>query len=308
MCHSREGANPAVLLHRIEHGTGFPLARERRNVFSAAAPSATGATPSRPRYPVGVKRRIPHQPGAEHEPHLSSRPIVPDDSNCRDEEPVRASSVDPQPAEFSASDEPALGWAKLDRSKIPGFAEDMLDRTARTTVWHRVGVAVGVLLLAGPFAIGGAFFEGFFGPGTGWGALVLVIVGPVTEEMLKIGLILYLAERRPWLLLGAASILALGAGGGLAFGAMENLVYLKVYFPGAGPELSVWRWSITMPMHVICSTIAAGGVVRMWRFVRREHRPAPTSLAFPWLVTAMVIHGGYNAVALILSMTGIDPV
>jgi hypothetical protein len=102
-------------------------------------------------------------------------------------------------------------------------------------------------------------------------------------------------------------IIACGAASGLLFGAIENLLYIHVYFPDAGPELARWRWMVTMPMHAACSTIAAVGVAVMWRRVMREGAPARIADAFPWIVAAMLIHGANNALAILLSVFGVDP-
>jgi hypothetical protein len=45
----------------------------------------------------------------------------------------------------------------------------------------------------------------------------------------------------------------------------------------------------------------------MWRRVMTEREPARISHAFPWIVAAILMHGVYNAFAVLLSVTGLEP-
>jgi RsiW-degrading membrane proteinase PrsW (M82 family) len=100
---------------------------------------------------------------------------------------------------------------------------------------------------------------------------------------------------------------AIGAAAGFSFAAIENWIYLNIYFPDHGPDLVQWRWTAGVALHVGCSIIAAWGVAKMWRAVVTTRRPADLSIAFGCIVTAILIHGAYNAFAVIIEVAGIGP-
>jgi hypothetical protein len=253
-----------------------------------------------------MRRRIDHNPDVSHEPHLRGRDADPEDCDMLEDEPARASEVQPGTYEESVSDEPSLSWRKFDRQQTPGFAEHlerMRNETSPAVQWL---VVLGAALFAGPFAVFGAFFKAVVGE-QGWGYIAVVVIGPVIEEMLKVVCAIWLVERKPWLLPGMGAIILIGATAGLSFAAIENWVYLNVYFPDHGPDLVQWRWTAGVALHVGCSIIAAWGVAKMWRAVIITRRPADLSIAFGWIVTAILIHGVYNAVAVIIEIAGIGP-
>ena len=257
-----------------------------------------------------ARGRHDHRHDVDQEPHLRPGAAFADESNRLEDEPVRASRIDPDPrddpSDSAVSDEPSLGWRVFDRTTHPGYAEMLRERLARTPFGRKLFIMIGAALFAGPFAVFGAFFKAAAGEG-GWGYLAVVVVGPVLEEMLKIACVLWLVERRPWLIIGPWSIVAVGAVGGLSFAAIENLVYLNIYFPEHTRDLVVWRWSIGTTLHTGCSIIAALGIAKMWRAVIRDARPADLTIAFPWLAAAMLIHGAYNGFAVAIGLLGYGP-
>lgn len=248
----------------------------------------------------------------EREPHLRG-PSRLDDCDRLDEEPARASAVPDEGVADdggrSVSDEPALLWAGLDDEQHRGFRAHLAERIAATPAWLKWLTIMGMALVAGPFAVFGAFFKAAAGEG-GWGYMAVVVVGPVLEEMLKIAAILWIVERKPWLVPMAGNgvaILIVGLVGGLAFAAIENWVYLNIYFPDPSGELVMWRWTVGPALHMGCSFLAAMGVARMWRRTMAEGKPAEVAIAFPWLVTAMIVHGAYNAFAVLLAILNLGP-
>lgn len=258
-----------------------------------------------------------HDPSVFREPHLLGTPIDLAAGDRLDEEPVRAGPGGGLEAESSARDEPSLAWRGEALAGIGGYADHLAERGRGTSSAMRALVFAGIVVVAGPAAILGALWSSL-GLGGGLGYLAVTVTGPVVEEMAKVAVVLWVVERKPWLLgavsptrarqvTGTASIIAAGLAGGLLFGAIEYAIYLKVYFPDRGEELAAWRWGVTMPMHALCSTVAAVGVARMWRRVMAERRPARISDAFPWIVAAILIHGLYNSCAVLLSVTGLEP-
>ncbi len=155
-------------------------------------------------------------------------------------------------------------------------------------------------LAAGPFAVLGALL----GTGDALLAIVLItVVGPVTEEIMKIALPLWVVERRPYLFRNSAQIALCGAFSGLAFAALENVLYLEIRIPNPPAALVQWRWTVCVALHMGCSRIAAMGVQRVWRETMQSLTRPKLALAMPYVVTAIVVHGSYNALAVLLEYT-----
>lgn len=253
-----------------------------------------------------MTKRSHHDHGIHAEPHL--RPAAPTPTPGQDlaDEPhlrpaAAAPAADTEPSDQGVADEPALRWAKMDPVRFPAYADQVRRRHAETPAWKKLLATLAAVLIAGPLAVGGTVL----GPGFGVGLLGIVVVGPVVEEVMKVAWVLYLAERRPWLLSGGGAIILVGAAAGLAFGAIENVLYIYVYFPDAD-GLAAYRWGVTMPLHAAWSTLAAVGVSRSWRRIMQTGERSAAAVG-PWLVAAIVLHGGYNAAATILEAFEILP-
>jgi hypothetical protein len=234
------------------------------------------------------------------------RPVDPEQADALGDEPVRADGVDEsmQPDEErgnSVRDEPSLAWSGVAQADGTGFAGMLDERLASTGCVARWMTVLLLALGAGPFGVFAALWTGLAGDG-GIGSLSILVTAPALEEMTKIALLLWVVERKPWLLPSAGAVVLTGFLSGAVFGAIENVIYLEVYFPDQAQEIAPWRWLATAPMHAIASTIAAIGVARAWRGVMRDRTPARLALAFPWIVTAMVLHGAFNVLAVLLEL------
>jgi hypothetical protein len=177
------------------------------------------------------------------------------------------------------------------------YARWLLRGRERTTPALSWGWTLLLALLAGPWAILGAFWgisEGALG------MLGVAVIGPVLEETMKIAAAAYVLERRPFLFRSPAQILVCAAGAGLAFAAIENLMYLHVYIAEPSAALAAWRWSVCIALHVGCSLVAGMGLVRVWRGIFENHRPADLGRGTGLLVAAIVIHGVYNTAVSVL--------
>ncbi|MFO7901358.1 MAG: PrsW family glutamic-type intramembrane protease [Pirellulaceae bacterium] len=177
-------------------------------------------------------------------------------------------------------------------------------------------------LLAVPGVFAGMFINrtSFLGP---------IVAGPLMEEILKPAGIVILLTRRPYLKLkGIVGILA-GAFSGLTFAAIENLIYLEIYVPEHDRRYVVWRWTVCVGVHVICSAVVGYGLARGsgLRAARdaEEFRLLPAHLldqprersgvfqgpSFICLLIAVVLHGAYNLAAFLLPFghfaAGIEP-
>ncbi|MDF3128017.1 PrsW family glutamic-type intramembrane protease [Kiritimatiellaeota bacterium B1221] len=165
-----------------------------------------------------------------------------------------------------------------------------------TRIWVRTLL---LSLLAGPLAI----LTTFFTQHPGAGILLLVVAGPVIEEMGKVLLPLMVMEKNPAKFSSRMQLLACAVAGGLAFGCIENLLYLHVYIQDASPALIRWRWTVCLFLHTGCSFIAGCGLAKSWRESVSEMQPPKFESAMPLLLTAVIIHGSYNFIALFLNAT-----
>ena len=259
---------------------------------------------------TGYMKDAEHDPSVFQEPQMRKGGFAADAS----EEAARAKIDSEQAAEASEDarvehtvwDEPGLS---------PELAGEMPEgdvdyyhwlqrrriQTSQATCWW---VTLGVILLSGPWALLGAFLSGYFGLDQGDTLTVaLVVFGPVTEEMMKIAVALYVIEKRPFLFKSPVQIFVGVLAGALVFAGVENLLYIHVYIPEPSAELIQWRWTVCVALHVCCSFIAAIGLVRIWRGTWERFRRPELSRAFPYILVAVIVHGVYNAFAVGLSST-----
>ena len=108
-------------------------------------------------------------------------------------------------------------------------------------------------------------------------------------------------EKKPYLFRFSMQIAFCVLASGFTFAFVENLLYLKVYIPQASAFLVWWRWTICVAMHMGCSLIAGLGLMRIWKNARARCARPRLSLGYPYLLTAIVIHGAYNGLAVLLS-------
>lgn len=130
--------------------------------------------------------------------------------------------------------------------------------------------------------------------------IALTIVGPLTEEVMKTAAVLWVVEKRPFLFRSPLQIMGCVVAAGLCFAVIENLLYLKVYVSDPSDELIRWRWTVCVALHVGCTTVAGIGVMRIWKTTMSNLTPPQLPLGAPFLVAAVVIHGSYNALAVLL--------
>ncbi len=251
-----------------------------------------------------MARRNPEH-SVTREPHLQGDGAPrPDASEARAARVLRDEGPDEQQAaEQSVWEEPTLSpaLARPPEGDVPRI-QLLRRRRGQVSAARSWAVTLGLALAAAPFAITGLFLGG---GGTIFSVMAIVVFGPVAEEMMKVALPLYVAERRPYLFRGRAQIAACGLASGLAFAAVENLLYLNVYIPEPSSLLVQWRWSVCVALHTGCTLVCSLGVMRVWQ---AAWTPGPASLgraaerAYPYAVAAAVIHGAYNGLMVLLSM------
>lgn len=201
-------------------------------------------------------------------------------------------------AENSVWDEPATNHSLTgppDPYSVTWFGY-YLTQVAKTPISMTWLVTLLILIAAGPLAIVGTLITG--SGRNAW--LMFVVMGPTIEEILKIALPLWVVEKKPWLFSNSLQILLCGVVAGLMFAVIENLIYLYVYVPDPSDLLVIWRWTVCVVLHTGCSMIAALGVIAIRRgMLERESRPQ-LSDGSKWIVAAIVIHGSYNFIAILI--------
>lgn len=279
-------------------------------------------------------------PSIEHEPHLSGRPAKGDPSEDavarrRLAWPLSDSAAEENLARHSVYDEPDIfpgraaevieqDWScsacgynlrglptghrcpecahiELYRPPPPGEASfgawyaRRKEAVSSRRTWATIGLA---MILGGPWAVVGAMWNWM---PTLWGP---VVMGPATEEVMKIALIALVIEKRPYLFAGSWQIRLAAIGGALGFVIVENLLYLTVYIASPSLGLVLWRWTVCVGLHLGCTLIAVLGLIRVWEDVAREERPPQMSRAIGPLVLAIVLHGAYNGLVMISDWVG----
>jgi hypothetical protein len=239
-----------------------------------------------------------HDPSIEHEPHLRNVEHLADVSEERASRSLGDETARDDSADHTVWDEPTLsaelsGTAGDDQVTYARWLARRLAETSATKSWLTTLL---VVLVAGPWGIFGALFGG---NGLSFNVALVTIVGPVTEEIMKIAVALWIVERRPYLFKSIAQILLCAAAGGAAFALIENLMYLYVYIPNHSFSLAAWRWTVCVGLHVNCSFVAGVGLARIWdNAIRNLHRPQ-LGLGMAWFATAIAGHGLYNAAVVV---------
>ena len=190
------------------------------------------------------------------------------------------------------------------RTDLPTFSSIYRERLAETTDSQRWVAVVLAIIVAGPFAILGAFV-GAGGTASFAILLVVVAIGPLAEEVLKASGALYLAEQRPWLVPAGWVLPLITLAAGLVFATIENLVYLNIYIPDPTPDLIRWRWIAGPILHGGASLIAGLGVRRMWTVTDRSGIVPRFRDAAPYLIAAVVVHGLYNLTVTLLEVADV---
>lgn len=192
---------------------------------------------------------------------------------------------------------------------IPAAAvtyERWLDEGVRETTGARSAI-VGLLLalLSGPWAVVATLVSQFGSEAAGVGSILAIcLVGPLLEEVLKASGLLWVIEKRPYLLRDRRQILFSAAMSGFCFAAMENFLYLKVYIADPTRELALWRWTICVLLHVGCTSISGYGLARVWERTMSGRTRPNLGLASPFMVAAIVCHAAYNTAMVVLEVSG----
>ena len=195
----------------------------------------------------------------------------------------------------SVANEP---W-QTDAATGPSFTEWLtrkrIEVSRAGSLWYTLLAA----LVAGPFAIMGAFVAGHQGVVQ---TVYILLVGPIVEELLKQSGMIYLLERKPFRIFSAGQFVFAAAVSALIFATLENLMYIHVYALATDVKdpqsFAQFRWTVCTALHVSCSVVASLGLIRVWRQMSLRGEPADLAYGYPLFATAMVMHSMYNGAAM----------
>ena len=196
------------------------------------------------------------------------------------------------------ADEPALAW-------LGGTLAGRDDAWTPAAPWRQAAAAVAAAFAAGPFAVVSALVLNSTSA-LGFGALILIVViGPLTEELVKGAAAIHLVERRPHLVASGWVLVVIGLVSGLVFAALENVWYLVILVDEPSRELVRWRWVFGPLVHGTGSVLVGIGAARAWRAAEPKRAWPEFATIRPWIVAAAVVHGTANAASLVLSALGV---
>lgn len=277
-----------------------------------------------------------HDPGIEHEPHVKNggRPSTPDPTESKTDQTLEReaqqggndrlaviNSVTEEPFPLTSTGNPNAASAGRHCARCGydmrggvypacpecgfdptvGYAAYLKDRLANTPPSVQRSVFFLVLLTSGVLSVLGTLL-GQFIRGTEWGLLAYAVSAPVYEELMKVMVVLMLIELRPYIFRYAWVIWVCTLGSAATFATLENLLYLNIYIKDPSAGIMLWRWTVCSALHVGCTAIVTVGLVRMWRTSIRHLRPPSAADTYPYMVAAMVVHGSYNALAVVFEI------
>ncbi len=224
-------------------------------------------------------------------------------------EPPQGSTIEYQDRlqhiEHSICDEPALAGSNIKTGNTLSYEYWLADKWQATSTSFTWLITISIALVAGPFAVIAVFFNAFTNQIAYVGAFNLIVFGPMVEEIMKIALVYYIVEKKPYLFHSYWQIIVASLAGGLLFAIIENYLYLNVYIKDPTESIIHWRWTVCTMLHVSGSAIASLGLVKMWLdILERKARPR-LELAYPFIIAAMILHGCYNAGALAIQIAGV---
>ena len=178
----------------------------------------------------------------------------------------------------------------------------------RSQTRRGTGIATAIVcaLAGGLFAVISSMFGtspgGFMGTNL---PLLTIVFGPIVEETMKVAAASYVIEVKPYLFQRRTQVYFSAIGAAAVFAAIENLLYIFVYLQDPSEALILFRWTVCVALHMGCTSIVAIRLASVWAQAAHEFRRPRITDLFPALVTAIIIHGIYNAGAIGLERT--DP-
>ena len=180
--------------------------------------------------------------------------------------------------------------------------QDSVETSPARTPAYQYILTVLLALVGGLLGIIGAIFQE---AQTTFTYVLLPFIGaPIIEEALKpSGLYLALLWW-PRALRNQVFTAVLCALSGLVFGIIESFVYVTLYVDDPSDEYVVFRFSVPLGLHALASYLVGLGInerILDWAAGRSKLSKASRN----FYIAAVVLHGAYNTIAVILEVTGI---
>lgn len=261
-------------------------------------PEAPGSNDGESRRP----RHSPSDPSVLAEPWMQKATFQPATNASYGPASDQPGSVAP---EHSVWDEPGLSQelsGELPADAVTWFRY-YCEQKRRTSAGKSWLVTCAVILFAGPAAIFGTILSSKAG---NFPIVYYSILGPTIEELMKLAIVLWIVETRPWYFRSSIQILTCMVMSGLIFAAVENVLYLEWSILDPSPELAHWRWTVCVALHTSCCTVAGCGASSIWRNFQTEERPPRMQDGAKWIITAITIHGLYNFSMIMVELFKID--
>lgn len=194
---------------------------------------------------------------------------------------------------LSACGAPAAAGPAAESESLPATAASDLARIGLQAL------AVTLALLGGALGLIVAAFQEL----RSFDLLIVFVGGPLIEEALKPAGVYVLLLRWPQALLGRLHTAFLTALGGFAFGVVESLIYVNLYFPDNGSDYVVFRFTVPVLMHVSSSFLVGLGLTRSLIDWAAGRAPLPAA-ARNYYAAGVLLHAMYNLTAVILELSG----
>ncbi|MBO7146333.1 MAG: PrsW family intramembrane metalloprotease [Lentisphaeria bacterium] len=156
-------------------------------------------------------------------------------------------------------------------------------------------------IAGGIFSVIGTLLQNNFSV---WGILAAVIAAPLVEEIMKQSGMIWMLEKRPWLVKYRWQFILVAFLSAGIFATLENLVYQSYLTTPEIPaerlqRIMAFRWKYCTLLHICCTLISTLSLQRVWQHFRKIGKPCEIQRTWIFFGIAMFIHGLYNLIALL---------
>lgn len=148
----------------------------------------------------------------------------------------------------------------------------------------------------GIFAILGTMLEEAFSSSV----LMLFLIGPAIEEVMKpIGVILLL-ESRPYVFVNRGSVILVALASATIFASLENFMYIFIYNPGGSMIFIMYRLIACTLIHLIATFVFTLGLLGDFEDVRAGKKTFELEDRVRYIIAAIGIHSAFNTIVYLL--------
>ncbi len=239
-----------------------------------------------------MSRKPSKDPDVFNEPHLRARLAKSESftpgSDGVDDEPALAGQVQP-PAEIEHSVWDERGLTATASADAMTWRNHLAARNQSTSAVESWIVTLGTMLLTGPVAALASLLFFISSGQRGLTSVTLMcIVSPLIQEMFKIMIPLWIAEKRPWLFKSWFQFFLIALTTGTVFAVVNNVLVL--WFLPDSTGTFVFKWIVVLGLHLVTTTISMTGVERIWRQTNADGKPPRLEVGYGFFITAIGIH------------------